>query len=302
MENQGNRLDASPPGGGPAASNLDFMRQQHLDAYDIEVGILQPLGNAAYVRNPDYSAALCFAMNEWQLEAWSSKEPRLKASIVINPEYPDAAVAEIERCAPNPNFAQITIPPRAANPLGNRGYWPIFEAAQHFDLPLGMHVGGINGYPSTSGGWPSFYIEEHHSNALTAQSVVTSMVIEGAFEEFPQLRVIMIEGGFAWVPSLTWRLDKHFDRMHDEVPHLKRKPSEYIKDHFWFSTQPMEEPPDRADLKELIKWVGWERLMFATDYPHWDFDDPNFAFKFPMSDEEKQLIFRDNAKKALRLV
>jgi uncharacterized protein len=301
MENQGNRLDAMPADGTPAGSNLDLMREQLLDLYNIEYGILQPLGNAGYVRNPDYSKALCYAMNEWQADTWVAKEPRLKASIVINPEYPDDAVAEIERCGTNPAYAQITLPPRAGQPTGNRSYWPIYEAAQHFNIPLGMHVGGINGFPSTSGGWPSFYIEEHHSNALTAQSVVTSLVLEGVFEEFPQLKVIMIEGGFAWVPSLSWRLDKHWNRMRDEVPHVKRPPSEYIKEHIWFSTQPMEEPPDRQDLKTLIDWIGWDRLLFATDYPHWDFDDPNYAFKFKMSDEQKQMIYAGNAKNVLRL-
>jgi len=59
------------------------------------------------------------------------------------------------------------------------------------------------------------------------------------------------------VPSLSWRLDKHWNRMRDEVPHVKRPPSEYIKEHIWFSTQPMEEPPDRQDLKTLIDWIGW---------------------------------------------
>jgi predicted TIM-barrel fold metal-dependent hydrolase len=90
--------------------------------------------------------------------------------------------------------------------------------------------------------------------------------------------------------------------MRDEVPHVKRPPSEYVREHFWFTTQPMEEPPNRADLKELINWVGWDRLLFATDYPHWDFDDPNYAFKFKMTDAEKEQIFRGNAKKVLRIV
>ena len=301
MENQGNRVDAMPADGTPAGSNLELMRAQLLDLYNIETGILQPLGNAGYVRNPDYSKALCYAMNEWQVDAWVNVEPRLRASIVINPEYPEDAVAEIERCGTNTAYAQITLPPRAGQPTGNRSYWPIYEAAQHFNIPLGMHVGGINGFPSTSGGWPSFYIEEHHSNALTAQSVVTSLVLEGVFEAFPQLKVIMIEGGFAWVPSLSWRLDKHWNRMRDEVPHVKRPPSEYIKEHIWFSTQPMEEPPDRADLKTLIDWIGWDRLLFATDYPHWDFDDPNYAFKFKMTDEQKVQIYCGNAKHVLRL-
>ena len=90
---------------------------------------------------------------------------------------------------------------------------------------------------------------------------------------------MLIEGGFAWVPALCWRMDKHWERMRKETPHVKRPPSEYVREHFWFTTQPIEEPENPADLAEIMEWVGYDRLMFSTDYPHWDFDDPQRAFK-----------------------
>ena len=66
--------------------------------------------------------------------------------------------------------------------------------------------------------------------------------------------------------------------MRSEVPHLKKKPSEYIRQHIWVTTQPMEEPEDRQHLFDTMEWIGWDRLLFASDYPHWDFDDPFRAF------------------------
>ena len=120
------------------------------------------------------------------------------------------------------------------------------------------------------------------------------------FERFPRLKVVIVEGGFGWVPALTWRLDKLFERMRGEVPHLKRPPSEYMREHIWFTTQPMEEPDDARHLLDVIEWIGFDRLLFASDYPHWDFDDPRFAFKTPLTDAERAKIFNANARARLQ--
>ena len=81
---------------------------------------------------------------------------------------------------------------------------------------------------------------------------------------------MIIEAGYTWAPALGWRMDKHWERMRKEVPHLKRPPSEYLREHFWFTTQPIEEPDDPAHLVEMFDWIGWDRMLFSTDYPHWD--------------------------------
>jgi len=115
-------------------------------------------------------------------------------------------------------------------------------------------------------------------------------------ERFPNLKIVFIEGGFGWIPSATWRMDQHFERFRSEVPHLKRRPSEFVKEHFWFTTQPIDEPDEARHLRSLIEWVGVDRLLFSSDYPHWDFDDPRYAFKTPLTDAERRKIFNSNAR------
>ena len=88
------------------------------------------------------------------------------------------------------------------------------------------------------------------------ESQVISLVCEGTFVKFPELRIVLIEGGFAWLPALMWRLDRSWRILHSEVPHLRRLPSEYIREHFWMTTQPMEEPPmERAVVLETVKQI-----------------------------------------------
>lgn len=290
------RRDAYLPDGRPPGSDLAFMAQQHLDPNNVTLGILNPLGAGQGAQNPDLSAVLCHATNEWEVAEWTSKDKRLKGSVVIPYEDPQASVKEIERWAGHPDFAQVLLLTRTAEPLGQRRYWPIYEAAQAANLAVGIHAFGYGGYPITSGGWPSFYIEEMVGHAQCSQSVVTSLILEGVFERFPRLKVVMVEGGVAWAASLCWRLDAQWKKLKRELPHLKHLPSEYLRRNIWFTTQPIEEPDPRSQLAETFDWIGWDRILFATDYPHWDFDDPAHALPMQMTDTQRRALFLENAK------
>lgn len=290
------RRDALPPEGGRQGSSLSFMQAQHLDVHNIALGIMNPLGTGQGVSNPELSAALCRATNEWQVAEWTSKDRRLKASVVVPYEDAATSAAEIRRWAGHPDFAQVLMLSRTAEPLGNRRYWPIYEAAAEANLPVAVHAFGYGGNPITSTGWPSHYIEEMTGHAQCSQAGLTSLVIEGLFERFPDLRMIMVEAGFAWAPSLAWRLDKAWKTLRAETPHLKSSPSEYIRRQVWWTTQPMEEPDPREHLLDTIGWIGWDRLLFATDYPHWDFDDPAHVLPLKITDAQRCQFFMGNAR------
>jgi predicted TIM-barrel fold metal-dependent hydrolase len=131
--------------------------------------------------------------------------------------------------------------------------------------------------------------------------MVTSFVMEGVFERYPELKVVLIECGFGWLPALGWRLDKHWKRLKDEVPHLKMAPSEYIRKHFWVTTQPMEEMENPDHLLEVMNWIGFDRIMFSSDYPHWDFDDPFVSLPPSLTDAQRQAVYAGNARALYRL-
>jgi predicted TIM-barrel fold metal-dependent hydrolase len=291
------RRDAWPPGGGRPGSDLEFMRTHHLDAHNIELGILNMIRpHPGAFQNQDLAAAVSRAINEWQVAEWTQPEPRLKASLVVPYEDGPAAAMEIDHWAGHPGICQVLLQSRTSEPLGQRRYWPIYEAAVRANLPIGVHAFGFGGFPSTAGGWPSYYIEDMVGHAQSSQSLLASMVMEGVFERFPTLKLVLIEAGFAWLPPLAWRLDRLWHRMRDETPRVKRPPSEYIREHVWFTTQPMEEPDTTEHVLDTIRWLGWDRLLFATDYPHWDYDDPSRVLPAGVSDANRHGFFLGHAR------
>lgn len=277
------RRDAVPPTGGGPASDPVFLLRDHLDRYDIDYAILTgpfvlPLGT-----DPDYLNAIATAVNDATLEDWLSVSPRLRGSILINSDDPSAAVQEIERLAERPEMAQVVMASTTRQPCGQRRYLAIYETAARYGLPVAIHPGAEgagSAAPPTPVGYPSRYLEWHTMLPLTAMAQVASLVCEGVFEQLPSLRVVVTEGGLSWLPHLMWRLDKNFMALRDTVPWLTRRPSDYIKDHIRLTTQPVEEPQQPDHLGQILAMMAGERtVMFSSDYPHWDNDNPDRLFR-----------------------
>ncbi|MBI3966815.1 MAG: amidohydrolase [Chloroflexi bacterium] len=127
----------------------------------------------------------------------------------------------------------------------------------------------------------SYFIEHHSLYPLLYTTHFNSLICEGVFERFPTLRVVFVEGGFSWLLPALWSLDNHWDALRSDLHQVKRRPSEYVREHIRFSSQPIEEPSDPRHLDRVLEWLDAEHiLMFATDYPHWDGDyDPRQLFR-----------------------
>jgi uncharacterized protein len=281
VRNSGFRLDSWPAGGFPG-SDLQMVRDQLLDEYGVDHGVLIPLqGQSWGVEQAGFAAGLCRALNDWLVEEWLEPEPRLRSSIAVPIESPDLAAEEIALRADDPRFVQVLLSTGGESGYGDRRYWPIYRAAADTGLPVAAHTGGLEQHRGA--GWPSFYLEEHVWNGNTMAALLISMITEGVFDEFPELQLVCVEGGIAWAGPLMWALDAAWDRLREDVPHLRRPPSEYVREHVWFTTQPVEEPDDPRDLATALDFLGMdERILFASDYPHWDFDSPRQAARmFP---------------------
>ena len=300
------RWDADPPGGGAPGSDPQFAAEQLLDRYNLSGAVLNDIGGfrmAGSGRQPaELSIAMCRAMNEARRDLWLAADPRWYGSITCPYELPADGAAEIVRCKEEmgefgDRWKQVLWAPDNLRPAGHPSYWPIYEVCEHYGIPVGYHV--LAALRITPSGPANYYFEEHCDFAGFNFPVVSSLVYEGVFDRFPKLKIVMVELGWSWAVPFAWRLDKAFDAMGREVSHLQRRPSEYIRDHIWYTTQPMEEPEKDEHVDEVIEsfeasGMG-DKLMYSSDYPHWDFDEPDI-FLHRADEAQTRRILGENAR------
>ena len=158
-------------------------------------------------------------------------------------------------------------------PYGKRRYWPIWEKLEKLGIPLGIHAGSSYHNPVTTLGWTNYYIEDYAAQTFGFQAQLANLVTEGVFVKYPELKVVMIESGVTWLPGFIWRLSKFWRGVRREVPWVDRPPGDIIRDNVRMTIQPLDAPDDLAALQKTIDQIQSDDfLLYASDYPHWQFD------------------------------
>lgn len=297
----GDSRDGTGPRDGPSGSDPDVVREQHLDAIDIDHAIITGGRlnlRASTLPETRYAAALMRAYNEWLLDTWLTTDERLYGSISVSSNAPEAAAEEIHRLGDHPDMVQVVMGGATQTPLGQEPYWPIYEAAAEEDLPVTIHA-GAEGYgianPNTGPGYPSTYLEMRSVAPANYMGQLLSLIYEGVFVEFSDLQVVMAGSGFGWVPSFIWRLEKVWKGLTHEMPWVEQPPIEYVRKHVRFTSHPLNEPGDDEELDQLLEMIYAEdTLMFSSNYPDWD----SYAPGDPLPDLSPSLehaIFSENA-------
>lgn len=261
---------------GRVPSRFETFQAGLLSNYNVRYAIGNCLYGVHMAFSEDLAAGLARAVNDWVVKNWLDADPRMRASIVIPIQNVEYAVDEIERRASDRRFVQVLLPAMAEAPLGRRSFWPIYAAAAKHDLTIGIHAGSMYRFPVTPVGWPSYYAEDYASQAQAFQGQVASLICEGVFAKYPDLRVVLLESGVTWLTPFLWRLTKFWRALRSEVPWVDRPPLEIAKHNIRLTTQPFDAPDDADHVARIIDRMQSDAmLLFASDYPHWQFEDDN---------------------------
>jgi uncharacterized protein len=251
--------------------------------------------------NPRFASVVVRALNQWTIEQWLDRDPRLFGAVLVASQQPDDAVAEIRRVGSHPQIAAVLL---AANTMGKMfghpHYHPIYEAAAEHELPVIIHRGGDSlmdqASPPTAGALPLTYAEYSALSAGPLASHVTNLISSGVFEAYPSLRIHVV-GGVSWVPGLLYRMEIGWRAFRREVPWVKDSPREYFRRHFRISTYGLEHASRPGTIERLVRAFPpfADLVCFGSGYPSRDTTSvADVARVFPP--EWESGILTDNAE------
>jgi hypothetical protein len=244
------------------------------------------------------------AYTDYMLDTVLDADQGIVMSLPVPYNRPQAAAELIDRVGDEDSIVGVCfVTGRLEPPAGHRQYDPIYEAAQAKDLPVIYHSGNAYNDGFYMDGFAS-YLETHSLGFVwDNMAQLTSVICQGLPEKFPDLDFIFQESGLFWIPQMMYRLDTEYLRNEWQAPLLEKRPSEYMKERFYFCTQPIEYPPTDKYLDYVIEMLGGpERLMYASDYPHTDYDAPSAITDLSfLSSDEKAGILGENALEVLNV-
>jgi len=248
----------------------------------------------------EIEAELAIAYNRWLVENVLPHEPRMRGFLYLPFNTPEAAEKVVERFLGMPGVAGFMVTSTRYQPVHANEYMRLYAMLEEADVPIGFHAhyNWNNEYTKHL----NRFISVHSLSFVLSNLVhLTNWIINGLPERFPKLKTIWIESGLAWVPFLMQRLDHEYLMRASEAPLLKRLPSEYMQE-MYYTMQPMEATNLKL-LEGTFEAINAQtQLLYASDWPHWDFDTPSRLFDLPFVDDEtKRNILGYNAARVFNL-
>jgi predicted TIM-barrel fold metal-dependent hydrolase len=264
----------------PAAATDPAARLALLDRDGIAHALLYPsLGLQWEAEAPDaaYAAAHCRAYNRWIEEFCAGSGGRLVPIAHLSLGDVEVAAGELRRAVRAGARGAFVLPFTLDGlPHGHPAHDPLWAAAEELDVPIAIHTGidpparslhrRFDGLT-----WPDdvphgiWYLELMFPQAV--QQAFSTFFLYGTFDRFPRLKLVVLESGAGWLGFWLDRMDALYAGSLRVTLSLREPPSTYVRRQCWISAD-----PDERALPPIIEYVGPDRFVWATDFPHSDHD------------------------------
>lgn len=275
----------------------EAMEGMSLDCLNYFPGYLLSMGMVGY----DLEPHLARAWGRWVVDRVLSQDPRIITMIPLPLSDPEACLKLVEEFVGTPQVIGFMVTSLRNEPLYSKRYAKMWKTIEESGGIVVLHSS------VTSQGQPLSQLNRYisvHAVTFPLFHIIqaTNWIVNGMCERYPNLKLLFVEGGLAWVPFLMDRLDHDYNMRMSEAPLLQKRPSEYLSEDFFYTSQPLE----ATNLKSLE--VTFQRikadtqLLYSSDWPHWDFDPPRRIFDLPFLSEETKLnILGRNAQRLFGL-
>lgn len=273
-----------------------------MDRMGIDVSFLYPTAGLYMWFFPNMEApmatAVARAYNNWLHDFCQYEPKRLRPVAGIALNDPELAVMEVRRTSAL-GFKAVFVRPNLINgrTLGDPAYEPFWAECERLGVAVGVHEGaharlnvaGADRFNTDFAIWCC-------SHPLEQMMAFLAVLDGGVLERHPKLKYGILEAGCGWLPYWLWRLDERWENVAPEVAdNVKMKPSEYFRRQCWISVE-----SDEPYIGDLVKHIGEDRILFASDYPHPDhkpeLTDEMVAFEKTLGKRVLTKILLDNPR------
>jgi len=292
--------DASEPFSDVLLGNLLDVGEKRfkiMDAAGVDIQVLTLTAPGVESLDPEMGETLAKSTNDTLAEIIQKHPDRFIGYAALAPKKPEAAVKELERAVKELGLkGWKTHSNYGDSYIDEKTYWPILAKAEALDVPIYLHptapmIPQLRTYGFALAGAPFGF-------GVEASIAMMRLVLSGAFDAFPNLRVILGHLGEG-LPFILQRIDFPYVRPHFKtdpgfLPDLKKMPSDYLKNNMFVTTSGNYLEPAFICTKEAL---GLEKILLGTDYPYEDSGEcMQFLEGLPLSKEDRDMIYSLNAR------
>ncbi len=283
--------------------DLGDRRLRDMDDTGIAMQILSLTAPGVQVFDAPEATALARSSNDQLSEAIRKHPDRFSGLAAIAPQDAAGAAQELERGVRRLGLKGAIINSHTRGEyLDDSKFWPIFEAAEHLNVPVYIHPTT----PPKSMIGP--FIERGLDGAIFGFAVETGLhllrlIVSGVFDRFPRLRVVAGHLGEG-LPYWLFRIDFMHRAMvkanrYPSVQKLQKQPSDYIRENMWITTSGMAWEPPILYAQSVL---GVDRVLYAMDYPYQFVpEEVKVTDQLPISDADKKKLYQTNAEQVFSL-